>query len=81
MLTRKQIKKASRLQQQVGELRPGYLKDGTSNFEGPASTKHSSCALPKSKSRGKTGGRSAKVKVLLAFQEDPNTGEIRIVQS
>ena len=36
MLTIKQIRKISRLLEQTGESRPGFLHDGADNLEGPA---------------------------------------------
>jgi hypothetical protein len=35
MLTYTDLKKAARLMQQVGDLRPGFLRDGDSCLEGP----------------------------------------------
>jgi len=81
MLTHAQIKKVSRLQHQVGELRPGFLKDGTANLEGPANAGRLSPAMHRA--RGGLGTKahlSRKIKVAVTFERDPQSGEMQLVQ-
>jgi len=81
MLTHAQIKKELRLQHQVGELRPGYLKDGTSNLEGPACARRLLPAPPQTRKKLVTKApRSKTVKVEVTFDRDPQTQEMRLVQ-
>lgn len=82
MLTKDEILKAARLMNQVGELRPGFLNDGAANIGGPDASHNSNSALRQSRATNRSRIRSTgkRVKVCLAFQEDPETGEIRIVQ-
>lgn len=82
MLTRSQIRKASRLMSQVGESRPGFLRDTVSAVEGPAPLRQRTSRTRKVKSvKGRQKKASGKkVSVYQAFEEDPETGEIRLVR-
>jgi hypothetical protein len=82
MLTKQQIREAARLESQVGEPRPGFVRDTACALEGPASVHHSFAS-------GRSLGRHArkrmnnsgkKVKVALAFEEDPESGQRRTVR-
>ena len=80
MLTKQQIRKAARLESQVGESRPGFLRDTACALEGPAGV-HRSFASTSSNTVRKRVKRNGKtVKVSLAFEQDPETGERRTVR-
>lgn len=76
MLTSNYINRAARLLDQVGELRPGYLHDGSSPLEGAVEPCHSvgggKCAQPATKKKF--------VRVNVTFQVDSSTGEVRAVR-
>ena len=82
MLTKQQIRKAARLESQVGESRPGFLRDTVCALEGPASVHRSFAATKLAgnsvRKRVKSNGRT--VKISLTFEEDPETGERRTVR-
>ena len=80
MLTHEQIKQAARLMQQVGELRPGFLKDDTSALEGPEPRAGGTRGARPAK-LGKTSRKTGKtLKVRLVFHEDSETGDVQIVE-
>jgi hypothetical protein len=79
MLTKNQIRKAARLESQVGEPRPGFVRDTACAVEGPAGLHHSFAAkLTAGRKRIKSNGK--RIKVSLVFEEDPQTGERRTVR-
>jgi len=77
MLTLNYILKMARLNDQMGELRPGFLLDGKSGLRGPWDTQEPSVKHMRSGGRGKAsmGGKYRLVNKL-----DPKTGDVRIVQ-
>jgi hypothetical protein len=81
MLTRSQIRKASRLMSQVGESRPGFLRDNVAAAEGPAPLRQAASRQPRAKSRSaKKKLTGKKITVKLVFEEDSETGEMRMVR-
>lgn len=78
MLTAKYISKVARLLDQTGEPRPGFLHDGTANLSGESAISESVLA-PKRK-RAKQKKRSKSISITLVYEEDPRTGEPRLVQ-
>lgn len=70
MLPLKYIKKAARLQQQLGEIRPGFLHDNTSAIEGPNNAHNAPSPRPSSK-----GGKH----VIVHF-ELSTSGEKRMIR-
>jgi hypothetical protein len=79
MLTRQQIRRAARLESQVGELRPGYIRDGACALEGPSGVPRSLVPAKSAVSRRlRSGGK--RVRIALAFEEDPESGERRTVR-
>jgi hypothetical protein len=82
MLTKRQIREAARLESQVGEPRPGFVRDTACALEGPAGVHHSFASSrllgARAGKRIKAGGK--KVRVALAFGEDPDTGQRRTVR-
>ncbi len=81
MLTREYILKVARLLDQTGEPRPGFLHDEKPNLEGQGSAVESPAleerSAAKTKKRGKKGIR---IKLTLDYEEDPKSGDVRIVQ-
>jgi len=77
MLTRREINRVARLMDQVGELRPGFLQDGTSNLEGAVEPCHSVGIMGKS---SKNGSPKKTVRLHVSFETDEATGEIRVVR-
>jgi hypothetical protein len=81
MLSLNDILRVGRLLDQTGEPRPGFLHDETDNLEGQG-TSFELGAIP---SRAAVPGCNSKaaeksVHVTLDYEEDPNTGDFRIVQ-
>jgi hypothetical protein len=74
MLTLEQILKAARLMSQVGDPRPGYLRDDDSNLTGPTTTQRLSTNSP----QASNGGGENDISVV--YEKDPNTGEVFVVQ-
>ncbi len=79
MLTRQQIRRASRLESQVGELRPGYIRDGACALEGPSGVPRS-LVPAKGAVRKRLRSSGKRVRIRLAFEEDPESGERRTVR-
>lgn len=81
MLTHRRMRKAARLMQQVGELRPGFIKEDEASLEGPVAhggafaVSDSSSAVD-----SPVSGTGRTVRVKLVFQQDQNTGEVQIVR-
>ena len=84
MLTRQQIAKAARLMDQVGDLRPGFLLDGTRGVDGPTPVYGSVSSgapiepLSRTKKKVKSAHRSGSVKFSIELEKDPVSGEVRI---
>jgi hypothetical protein len=74
MLTLEQILKAARLMSQVGDPRPGYLRDDDSNLIGPIPTQRSFTNTPQM-----TNG-AQEIDLTVEYEKDPNTGEVFVVQ-
>lgn len=75
MLTQSYINKISRLMDQVGELRPGFLHDGATPLEGSAEP----CSSTGRNRRAKRNANGKTVQVNVVFETDKSTGEIRTV--
>jgi len=82
MLTEEQRHDAARLESQVGENRPGYLRDNVCALEGPSVTGMRAAASGSGVRRAAKGKKSGhkKISVRLAFETDPKTGERRTVR-
>jgi hypothetical protein len=79
MLSIEDILKVGRLFDQTGEPRPGFLHDETDNFEGQ-STAIQPAALNAARKTSPRLGPTRSVNVLLEYEEDAKTGDVRIVQ-
>lgn len=77
MLTRKFILKVTRLLDQTGEPRPGFLHDGSSNLGGQG-TSPELHTVKKARKEKSGGGRC--VTVRLSYETDSVTDEPRLVQ-
>jgi outer membrane protein assembly factor BamD (BamD/ComL family) len=77
MLTRKQILKVTRLLDQTGEARSGFLHDGQANLRGQ-NTSTARSAFPGVRPRHKKTPAEKRVVVRLSYQSDPKTGEPRL---
>ena len=75
MLTLKQIQKISRLLDQTGETRPGYLHDGTDNLEGCAGTE---VREARTRSIPETGSPSFAIG-MTSYVFDESTGDMRLI--
>jgi hypothetical protein len=77
MLTRKYILQVARLLDQTGEPRPGY-QDEMANFKGhdPFVDFSFNNAVPKENN----AEESAILSLALDYEEDPRTGDVRIVR-
>ncbi len=80
MLTKNQIRKAARLESQVGEPRPGFVRDTACAVEGPAGLHHSFAPANLAGGRKRIKNNRKRIKVSLAFEEDPQSGERRTVR-
>ena len=81
MLTEDQIIEAGRLENQVGEPRPGFLHDEAAALVGPALPRDASPAFGKVHAdTGSNEGTSITIEVTMKFEEDPDTGELRLIQ-
>ncbi len=81
MLSLKDILKVGRLLDQTGEPRPGFLHDGTDNLEGQGKSVQTGAQLINTGSAEPEDGVETKsVKLSLEYEEDPKTGEVRVVQ-
>lgn len=82
MLTLEQILKAARLMSQVGEPRPGYLRDEDSCLTGPTPTERVSTADQSSHEHARTpkAERDQKTEIFVEYEKDPDTGEVFVVQ-
>jgi hypothetical protein len=79
MLTLNDILKVSRLLDQTGEPRPGFLHDEADNLEGQG-TEIQPGALPSPSPSNSGHVEDIVVSVVLDYESDPKTGDIRIVQ-
>jgi hypothetical protein len=79
MLTQKQIRKVARLMEQVGELRPGFVRDSDANLDGAVSACQPKAVVRRRKPTSKsTSGKTVSVRVV--YETDVETGEERLVQ-
>jgi len=79
MLTQKQIRKVARLMDQVGELRPGFVRDSDASLDGPVSACQAAVSPRRRRPLKKTLlGKSVRVRTV--FETDAETGEVRVVQ-
>lgn len=79
MLTHSRIRKAAKLMQQVGELRPGFLKEEASAIEGPFA-QPGAVSPPNRRSGVATRRKGRRLRVRLVFREDTETGEVQIIK-
>ena len=77
MLPQDRILKAAKLEGQVGESRPGYLRDEDSGIIGPSYSTFSGAVTNNITSSGITGKT---VKVALRHVRDDQTGERRTIR-
>ncbi len=75
MLTHKGRMRAFRLMDQVGELRPGFLEDGTTEFRGPKPV-----TVSNTSSNTRRRSKRKKVTIDLSLKKDATRGDIHIVQ-
>lgn len=80
MLTLKHILKVGRLLDETGEPRPGFLHDEADNLEGQGSAVEPGALTSPTSVRSEFTGEVKSVEVSLDYEEDPKTGDIRIVQ-
>ena len=71
MLTLQEILKASRMLEQTGEPRPGYLHDGADNLEGQGTVAQGALV---------SDGEDMPVTITLGYEIDEENGDLRIVQ-
>lgn len=80
MLSLKHILKVGRLLDETGEPRPGFLHDETDNLEGQGSAVELGPIIPPAPLQREFTGEVKSVRVSLDYEEDPETGDVRIVQ-
>lgn len=78
MLTARYVLGIGKMLDQTGEPRPGFLHAGKDNLEG-ANVGSGKSVVAGKKPRKKSQKKSA-VKLRLEYEEDPVTGDLRIVQ-
>lgn len=79
MPTLRQIKKVARLECQVGDARPGFLRENVCAVEGPSTT-HYTPVLSRSKRVNEKDATRADsgVRITMSYREDTKTGRRRI---
>jgi hypothetical protein len=77
MLTHEEILQVAEWKDCVGERRPGFLHDHASNLHGPVSACHSADVEPGSACNTEV---HEVLRFTMAFERDPETGEMRLVR-
>lgn len=80
MLTLNYVLKVARLLDQTGEPRPGFLHDEKANLRGQDAGRANDYADSVEADARDQGGARTGTNVVLEYEEDPLTGDVRIVQ-